>query len=178
MMRKIEPRDWEAITAAFLRYRAGDEAVARTLFNALLDILRGYYRWRTGSPQDADDLAQAALLKLHFGRQRYDAAKPLKTWVFTIASRTLIDHWRRREPPSEELEEVPAGGLGLDVRLEFNEELTRVLETLKPLDRSIVYLYGAEGLSMAEVAQITGLSEGAVKVRAHRAYVKLREMLA
>ncbi len=42
----------------------------------------------------------------------------------------------------------------------------------------IVYLYAVEGLSMAEIATATGFTEAAVKVRAHRSYLQLRDLLA
>lgn len=140
---------------------------------------------RTGSNEDAADLAQACLLKLHFARDRYDPERSFKTWVFTVASRCLIDHWRsgKNHLKMDSLDgegdapELASPELPHDLRLEFNEELTLALGTLKPIDRTIVYLYGVEGLAMAEVAKTVGLSEAAVKVRAHRSYVKLRRLL-
>lgn len=59
----------------------------------------------------------------------------------------------------------------------LHTDLNRALEGLKPLERSIVYLYGVEELSMAEIAKALGLTEGATKLRAHRAYQDLRKIL-
>lgn len=176
-------RDWEHLRGSFLAYRSGDQAAARLVFSEIEWAVRGYYRARLGyQSTEADDLTQICLLKLHFSRDRFDASQSLKTWVFTIASRCLIDHWRklgsRQEGSLDELEnEIPEQNLAHDLRFEYNEDLEKALSTLKPIDRSIVYLYGVEGLSMQEIAQTVGLSEGAVKVRAHRSYVKLREEL-
>ncbi len=176
-------RDWEHLRGLFLAYRLGDQAAARLVFSEMEKAVRGYYRARLGyQSTETDDLTQICLLKIHFSRDRFDALQSLKTWVFTIASRCLIDHWRklgsRQEGSLDELEaEIPEGNLPHDLRFEYSEDLEKALATLKPTDRSIVYLYGVEGLSMQEVAQTVGLSEGAVKVRAHRSYVKLREEL-
>ena len=172
---------WATLTDWLLAYRSGDAAKARPLFEALTPVLRRYFLVRTGSREDADDLTQACLLKLHFARDRYDAEKALKTWVFTVASRCLIDHWRGGRAAAgrvdEDPGEAPAGALPVDVKLEYSEELAAALGQLKPVDRTIVYLYGVEELSMAEIARTVGLSEGATKVRAHRSYVKLRQLL-
>ena len=61
--------------------------------------------------------------------------------------------------------------------MEYQDQLEKALIQLKPIDRSIVYLYGAEEMSMSEIGLIMGLSENAVKIRAHRSYAKLREIM-
>lgn len=180
----MKTRDWDQLRVTFEAYRRGDQAAARAVFGEIERAVHGFYRARLGggSPE-VEDLTQVCLLKIHFGRDRFDATQSLKTWVFTIASRCLVDHWRKlgkRQEASldgELAEEIPEENLALDLRLEYHEGLERALSTLKPTDRSIVYLYGVEGLSMQEIAGAVGLSEGAVKVRAHRSYVKLREEL-
>jgi len=177
--------DWPFLQTLFVAYRAGNSGAARQVFGPLLACLTAFFRMRTGSNEDAADLAQACLLKLHFARDRYDPERSFKTWVFTVASRCLIDHWRsgKNHLKMDSLDgegdapELASPELPHDLRLEFNEELTLALGTLKPIDRTIVYLYGVEGLAMAEVAKTVGLSEAAVKVRAHRSYVKLRRLL-
>jgi RNA polymerase sigma-70 factor (ECF subfamily) len=180
--------DWKPFEPLFGAYLAGDAAAARELFSAISKALRGYYRVRVGGagrgPEDAEDLVQACLLKIHFARDRYDSSQSLKTWVFTIASRTLIDHWRGRsseeellEAPGETSEEVPDEVLSPEEKTLLHRDLNQALATLKPIDRSIVYLYGVEGLSMAEIAATHSLTESAAKLRAHRAYKELRKVL-
>lgn len=180
----MKTRDWDQLRDSFLAYRRGDQAAARLVFGEIELAVKGFYRARMGAgTPEADDLTQICLLKLHFSRDRFDPEQSLKTWVFTIASRCLIDHWRKlgARPEAaldrELFEEIPEQNLQHDLKFEFQEGLEKALNALKPTDRSIVYLYGVEGLSMAEIAQAVGLSEGAVKVRAHRSYVKLRERL-
>ena len=177
-------RDWKALESLFTRYVDGDAAAAQPLFGAIRESLSGYYRARMGRIADADDLVQTALLKIHFARDRYDPEQSLKTWVFTIASRSLIDHWRGRSAEAEVLEaegeqpsERGAEGPGPELKTLLHRDLNQALSDLKPIDRSIVYLYGVEGLSMAEIARSLSLSEGATKLRAHRAYVEMRKKL-
>lgn len=176
--------NWTELEERFTAYLSGDASATHALFFELQKLLHAYYRVRLPSLADAEDLAQVALLKIHFARDRYDRQKSLKTWVFTIASRTMIDHWRGsageaeplREP--ETMDETPGGELDPALKAELHRDLNQALAGLKPIDRSIVYLYGVEGLSMAEIADALSISEGAAKVRAHRAYREMRKVLA
>lgn len=191
-----EPLDWSALQALFERYRSGDPHAARCLFTELTRRLRGFFRIRVGSDEAVTDLAQAAALKIHFARDRFDSSRSLKAWVFTIAERCLIDHFRhfrhsgRRNDSLSAAEgalegadsegrplELPAAGASAEAKLSLTQELGQALAALLPIDQTIVYLYGVEELSMAEIAAAVGMTEGAVKVRAHRSYQRLRARL-
>lgn len=174
--------DWEKLSAAFVRYRRGDSAATEAVFAGIARPLERYFAVRTGSDEDARDLAQATLLKIHFARDRFDPARSLKTWVFTIASRILIDVWRGSKERATIGEAVEPDDVAIDLPnhaelLEYSDALAQALAQLKPLDRSVVYLCGVEQMSIAEVAQAVDLTESAVKTRAHRAYARLRELL-
>lgn len=180
--------DWIALEEEFAAYTRGDSRAARAFFEAVARALKPFFFVRTRSDKDTEDLVQATLLKLHFSRGRYDPARALKTFVFTVARNTLIDHWRggdearglQRESLDDEQAEafqVAAPELDAAARTELARDLGRALDALKPTDRLIVYLYGAEGFSMAEIAETLGLTEAAVKLRAHRSYTRLRKSL-
>src|ERR1700722_5143053 len=105
-MAKISSRsrgDWGHLEKLFSGYLQNDLQATKELFSELLRIVQGYFYIRMNSRPDAEDLTQATLLKIHFARDRFDPKQSLKTWIFTIASRSLIDHWRgsSREPKSE-----------------------------------------------------------------------------
>lgn len=176
--------DWPELEGLFAAYLKDDAQAARVLFSEVLRVLQGYFRARMDSAQDAEDLAQAALLKIHFARDRYDPAQRLKTWVFTIASRTLIDHWRGVASDAEDselsefvMETVASDWLDPAKKTELHRDINQALMKLKPMERSIVYLYGVEGLSMAEIGEVLSITESAAKLRAHRAYQELRKNL-
>jgi RNA polymerase sigma-70 factor (ECF subfamily) len=179
----VNDEAWARLTAVFVRYRTGDRAAAIEVYRPIAAALERFFAVRTGSVDDARDLTQATLLKMHLARDRYDAAQSLKTWVFTIASRALIDLWRagKDKGPSAEAAADPddlAGEFPSHGRiLEYGDALAKALATLQPTDRTIVYLSGVEGLSMAEIAHALSISESAAKTRAHRSYVKLRALL-
>lgn len=176
--------DWINLEEMFRGYLAGDPIATRQLMVKLQAILKKYFQVRTASLQDAEELTQASLLKLHLSRSTFDPkAASLKTWVFTIASRLLIDLWRKQnrvqvDELDEEVHPGQPGELNHADIIELNDLLEKSLEVLTPLDRSIVYLYGVEGLQMAEIAKVHGLSENAIKLRASRSYKKLRALLS
>jgi RNA polymerase sigma-70 factor (ECF subfamily) len=179
--------DWPKLELLFPRYLAGDSSSTETLFSGIKQALQGYFYLRIESRADAEDLLQASLLKIHFARDRFDPKQRLKTWVFTIASRTLIDHWRGSkdsetsdhvgEDGGSLLDSLPSEILSPEEKTRLHTDLNQALKKLKPTERSIVYLYGVEGLSMAEIAKAFGLTEGATKLRAHRAYQEMRKVM-
>ncbi|MEN9724410.1 MAG: hypothetical protein RJB38_2396 [Pseudomonadota bacterium] len=183
-------QDWAKLKVLYLEYLRGDAHSTSQLFAALEKALHGFFRNRVSSIVDGEDLTQACLLKIHLARAQFDLKKPLNTWVFTIARNTLTDHWRGAEPePSTPLEsfdsdqdfqealQIPDPTLPPDLRAQLKFDLGAALGILKPDDRSIVFLCVTQGCSMAEVAEILGLTETATKVRAHRAYERLRRHL-
>lgn len=176
--------DWDALRTTFLSYRDGDSLVVERLFSVLGRMIRSFFLARTQNAADSDDLMQAALLKIHLARHSFNQTLSLKTWVFTIAHRTLIDHWRKRSDrnSSDSLEEIGdysdlADSSVADVinQLSLRQLLKDALGHLKPLDRTIVYLNTEEGLTMAEIAAVVGSTEGAIKVRMHRTFKVLRQ---
>jgi RNA polymerase sigma-70 factor (ECF subfamily) len=185
---------WVDLETEFALYLQGDSQAVGPLFQQLKKSLFAYFKVRLNELADVEDLTQATLLKIHFSRDRYDPKRSLKTWVFTIASRTLIDHYRGNsseekhlgtrsndfedgELGEDELERIASGLIGPDYQTELSHDLNLALMTLKPIDRSVVYLYGVEGLSLAEIGQALHTTEAAAKVRAHRAYQSLRKLL-
>ncbi len=169
----------------FVSFQAGQTQVVPELFLSLSRILNSYFRARLPQANDCDDLLQTSLLKIHLSRHAFDPKKNLKTWVFTIAHRTLIDHWRRLARTRdafddglavEELASEAALSDQLDL-LSLRTLVADALDHLKPLDQSVVYLAVEEGLSMAEIAQVTESTKGAIKVRLHRALKTLRQSL-
>ena len=175
--------DWEKLKSLFGDYQKGDQQATRILFESLQKSLKPFFRMRLNSVADSEDLLQVTLLKIHFARERYDHSQSLKTWVFTIASRSLIDHWRGKDSQAEALnpessyEDIASDTIETALKFELTTDINEALKTLKPTERSIVYLYGVEGFTMAEVAEVLAISEGATKLRAHRAYKDLRKVL-
>lgn len=179
--------DWNRLQDAFHAYRTGDAAVVGGLFSELGKRLYRFFNARTHDASDSDDLTQATLLKIHVSRHSFNSALSLKTWVFTVAQRTLIDHWRKHSQSGahESIDDFKnsaevvseQGILDLASQISLRRSLEGVLLGLKPSERSIVYLSVVEGLSMAELAHVVDSTEGAIKVKVHRLLKSLREQL-
>jgi len=177
---------WTTLRAHFDLYLKNDHAATQTLFEGLHQALYPFFRVRTRSETESEDLTQAALLKIHFARDRFNPELSLKTWVFTIAGRCLIDHWRGAGSENNVIDkyadqeiatEMPTLEPDPSLKAEWGHDLTLALDQLKPIDRTIVYLYVTEGLSMSEIASSVNMTESAVKVRAHRSYAQMRVFL-
>ena len=111
-------------------------------------------------------------------RHTYEARRPFEPWLFAIARNIAVDFSRRRWARSR-WEELVA-----ELPEQFAEssntaapELSTVLAELPPDQREAFSMLKLEGLSVEAAAARTGVSVGALKVRAHRAYKSLKRLI-
>lgn len=88
---QAEPSD----ESLFEAYRAGDSAAFRAIFNRYAPRLRGMLRRGLPSDIDADDLLQQVFLQLHRARADFDADRPLRPWLWTVALNVKRQRLRR-----------------------------------------------------------------------------------
>jgi RNA polymerase sigma-70 factor (ECF subfamily) len=163
-------------------YVAGNAAAFRVIFERYAPLLMRAMLRELYMREEANDLVQQTFLQLHRARADFDPAQKLKPWVFTIAMNLKREHFRRKKRrPERSLEAesanepaVPALGAA---RVEARHTLARVLQDLPADQREVIELHWFDGLEFPEVAQVVGASVSAVKVRAHRGYVRLRHAL-
>lgn len=126
--------------------------------------------------QDARDIVQASFEKMWLNRADIDNAK-CKSYLFTVAYNQMIDFLRKTKRVHLQnafREEAKVHDNPMyNTRKILDEALNRLNET----QRSLVLLKDFEGYSYKEIAHITGLSEGQVKVYLHRARVQLKNFL-
>ena len=164
-----------------LAYVAGDHAAFRALFDRYAPILMRLTLRHLRSQELAREVVQQTFFQLHAARLDFRAGARLRPWLFTIAMNLVREHYRKRQRRKEtELDEARSP-IALDRSpLEQEQQAARVREALAQLpvaQREVVELHWFEDRPFAEVAQIVGASEGAVRVRAHRAYQRLKELL-
>jgi RNA polymerase sigma factor (sigma-70 family) len=164
-------------------YAAGDEGAFRELFARYASPLSRVVRAQGASDDESRDLVQQTFLQLHRARRDYRAGEPLRPWLFTIAYNLCRDRWRilgrRREVPIEQAPTAidaatPADHLQERRRADL---LRAALATLSEDQRRVVEMHWFAGVPLPEVATALGISLSAAKVRAHRAYERLRENL-
>lgn len=155
-------------------------------FGVLYDVyMRQIYAYtlkRVGRVEIAEDLVsltfEKALRKLKsFTWQDVS----FSSWLYTIASNTIIDFYRRRaRRPQTDLDSIPEpkdGKESLDVSLSkrmFFEQVQQILPELEPDDQAVLSLKFFEDKSNEEISQVVGLNKAHVAVRIHRALKKLK----
>ncbi len=138
---------------------------------------------RIVGPEEADDVSQDALLRAFHRLPRYRGEGAFRSWLLQIAHNTALDALRRRPDPGEDdavLAEQPSPERMPADRLQQRERIERLegkLALLRPEHRAVLVLRDVEGLSYAEVAEVTDMPLGSVKGRLHRARSELIDLL-
>lgn len=151
----------------------GDESAYHAFLQQLSTHLRGFLRVRLARlPDDVEDLVQETLLAVHNQRHTYDHDQPLTAWVHAIARYKLVDLLRRRagrDMLNDPLDDDLAVFATSDNEVaDARRDLSKLLEQLPERQRLPIVHMRLEGLSVAETARATGMSESAVKVGVHR----------
>jgi RNA polymerase sigma-70 factor (ECF subfamily) len=135
----------------------------------------------SGNPALADDLAQESYLRFLCARAPWEAGElACKRYLFRIGTNLLRDHWRR--PASRSLEDVPERRLpAVDPpnieSLDSNAFLNAALLRLRPVERQLLWLAHAEGMSHKEISGIAGLGVARIRLTLFRARHKLARAL-
>jgi RNA polymerase sigma-70 factor, ECF subfamily len=180
------------LDAAMDRYARGEDSAFQELYRRGAPRLRGFLLRLCGDAALADDLAQEAFLRVHRARGNFDPGAAALPWIFAIARNVFLDHARhprvRRAasdsragpgaaPPEREAPPDTKGDEAL-IGSEMLAIVRATLARLPILQREAFILIRFEGLSVNEAAQVLGATEGAVKIRAFRAYEALRAALS
>jgi RNA polymerase sigma-70 factor (ECF subfamily) len=170
------------------RCQDGDEAAFRQIVernqSKVYSIIYGILRNRN----DAEDIAQQVFAKIYFSIKGFDFRSSLITWVYKITVNECYDYLRKQkvrklvyesdlaeddartmENSSVAVERRPA----IDKRMERRDYLMKLLSKVSEEERSLLIHKEVEGLTVEELAQMTGLNENTIKVKLFRARQKL-----
>ena len=130
-----------------------------------------------GKKDDADDLAQDALVKAYLSSAGYQDQGKFRSWLFKIAYNTFLNH-KASLRCTESIDEARTlvSSNSSDNGFE-HQDLYLALRTLPPKERSSITLFYLNGYSIKEIATITDTSEDAVKKQLSRGRDRLREQL-
>ncbi|MDB4972286.1 MAG: polymerase sigma-70 factor, subfamily [Myxococcaceae bacterium] len=180
----LETATEQELMAAYIQ---GDKRAFGLLFDALAPRLLAFFQRAVSERAVAEDLLQATFERVHAARDRYHLGAPVRPWLFTIAARVRVDELRRRyrvpaSADDSELDRLPASAPLADEadQLDQRSRDRRVREALDALpasQRVVVHLHRFEGMTFGEIAGVLGMQEGAVRLRAFRAYETLRTLL-
>ena len=172
----------DRLRALLLQGLDADAAAYQRFLKELSAHLRAFLRRRLAQWPDAvEDLVQETLLAVHNQRHTYDPDQPLTAWVHAIAKYKYVDLVRRRsgrealnDPLDDDVEAFAASDHDA---ADAKRDLRKLLATLPDRHRRPIECVKIEGLSVAETAQRTGMSESAVKVGVHRGLKALAELI-
>jgi RNA polymerase sigma factor (sigma-70 family) len=161
--------------------QAGAAWAFEVLYRDLSPAVTGYLRLH--GALDPDDLASETFLAVFRGLAGFSGDEDaLRSWVFTIAHRRLVDDRRRRsrrpQPADDALPEMPGGDVEDDVLTRLGTETVHRMCAGLPADqRSVLLLRVLADLTVEQVAAVMGRSVGAVKALQRRGLRGLRAEL-
>jgi RNA polymerase sigma-70 factor, ECF subfamily len=165
-----------------VRTQGADAAAYDLLLGELEVIVRRFVRRRVGDVAWVDDVVQETLVAVHRGRHSWNPARPFVPWLYAVAQSRLVDVIRRERrvagrEVSHERALAAAYEHSVEAAVQAGSEVRAAMTSLSPPQRRVVELLKLEERSIQDVAEVLGLSEGNVRVIAHRAMTRLRRAI-
>jgi RNA polymerase sigma-70 factor (ECF subfamily) len=164
------------------RYADGDESAFHALFQRYASPLTKMLQRRGAHPEDARELVQRTFLHLHRARASFERGRRFRPWLLTIAFNLKRDEARRayrwRELPFEADTMAANTDHDTGAREDDLQRLRAALAVLSPTQRELLTMHWFEEKTYAQIADKLGSTPSAIKLRAFRAHVALRQALA
>jgi RNA polymerase sigma-70 factor (ECF subfamily) len=184
--RTEQPSDAELLT----RYIAGDEAAFREIVDRYKNALYAFLRRFLNRQDLVEDAFQETFLQLYASRESFDASRPLRPWLFTIAANKARDALRKQqreattsigtmsEPEEVSIDDVLNTLASYDVtpidelnRTETAAKVREIIANMPENLREILILAYFDQFSYKHMADMLGIPIGTVKSRLHTAIV-------
>ena len=179
----IGPSDDLASDATLLsRWRSGDERAATEIVERHAEALARFAS-SLGVRDEIEELVQDTFVRAFGSIEGFRGESSLRTWLFTILRRLVLDRRRARarRPVAVPVEEADAvtefDALDGMVATEMEQQVRDAVGGLTPTQREVFTLRVAEGLSYKEIAEVAGTTEGAARVHYHNAMRAVKEFL-
>lgn len=172
-----------------LRYRGGDARAFEALYARHRGGLFRYILRQVGFRAAADEVFQEVWMRIIATRERYRVEARFATFLYSIAHNCVMDHFRRKPPmhlisfedESASVLEVAAPTTeqpeSVVQRKQVAQRLLRALALLPDEQRNAFLLHEEGGLTLEEIARVTGVGRETAKSRLRYALAKLREAL-
>jgi RNA polymerase sigma-70 factor, ECF subfamily len=182
------------IEQAVLLLRRGDDAALEQALALLQNTVFSFSMRVCGQREDAEDTMQEVMAKSVTYLPKFDSPKALVVWLYRVAKNRCLMTRRRSKfapqpdlsleqlmPDRKELERLGTDGTinpeAFAIRSQEAGLLREAIQRLPPQYRIVLVLRDMEGLTDEEVAEITGIRSGTVRVRLHRARLFVRKEL-
>lgn len=181
---KLSVQDDDKLQQLMLNALDGDKTAYKTVLDTVAARVRRYIARRLDHGPlagDIEDIVQIVLMAVHDKRDTYNRMRPFMPWVFGIARYKLLEHLRanRRRLKDVNIDDIAHSLNVADMTTPdptTRHDVASMLDKLADGPREAVALTKLEGRTSQEVAQQTGLTATAVKVRVHRAMKALQRM--
>lgn len=137
-----------------------------------------------GEYDDAKDITQETFIRAHHNFSRFDSERPLRPWLYGIASNLAYNHYRskkRRKAVRTQYQQKIKGHGSLPEETTFREieaqNLHQAVSYLKRRDQEVIYLRFFLELTIDETAASLDIAPGTVKSRLHRALKRLQGVI-
>jgi RNA polymerase sigma-70 factor (ECF subfamily) len=163
-------------------WKAGDQRAATRLVERHAAPLARFAA-SVGARGDVDEVVQDTFVRAFSSLDSFRGESSLRTWLFTIARRLLLDRRRseRRRGEQVEVKDTDAttefDALDGVVADEMRGRMNAAVERLSPTQREVFALRVGEGMSYKEIAEAAGTTEGAARVHYHNAMRAIKEFL-
>jgi RNA polymerase sigma-70 factor (ECF subfamily) len=179
-IREQEPQDARRLAEMDLvrRVQSGDQAAFCDLMERYQSKVHSIIYGILHNREDAEDIAQQVFNKVYFAIQGFDGRCLLLTWICRIAINECYSHLRKRRVKLVQEIDGPehAGNQPpVDRRLADRDYLNKLLARIPEDDRALLIFKEVEGHSIGELAQMTGMTDSAIKIKLFRARHKLVE---
>lgn len=171
-------------SALMLRYRDGDVAAFEVLYRRHKDAVFRYLLRLASHPDTAEDVFQEVWSKIVKARETYRPTAKFTTFLYRVAHNCFIDHVRRNKRHSHNVSLEPELHGNADEPLEMTterslarERLAAALAELPEEQRDAFLLREEGGLSVDEIALVTGCNRETAKSRLRYAVAKLRSAI-
>jgi len=169
-----------------LAYCKGDAGAFESLYHRHKGGVYRYLKRQCGNEATAEELFQDVWMNIVRARERYEATAKFTTWLYHIAHNRLIDHYRKHsrlpasyeDEASEEIEDqCPVDPVGEVDRSRQANKLLDCIGQLPEAQRESFLLKEESGLSLLEIAEVSGTGRETIKSRLRYALVTLRRCL-
>jgi RNA polymerase sigma-70 factor, ECF subfamily len=157
--------------------KEGSAQAARELVHLHHRRIFHYICRMTRQPQDAEDITQETFVKAFKSLHRFDSSRPFANWLFTIARRTALNHFRAARHwdtiPEDAASAQPSPAARVEERDAIDDIWQRARRGLTEREYEVLWLRFGENLSTEETARAAGLTIPHVKVLVYRARQRL-----
>ena len=174
-----DPTDAELLA----RWKRGDQRAATLLVERHAGAL-GRFAASCGARDGIDELVQDTFVRAFSSIDSFRGESSLRTWLFTIERRLMLDRRRAERRQKATVPVDPADAVteydALDalVAAEAESKVRRAVDALSPMQREVFTLRVEQGMSYKDIAEIVGSTEGAARVHYHNAMRAVKESVS